>query len=231
MKQFFFFLLCAAACSASAQMPCFEFRNSGTYTDWRDTSCIACTSDPGILTIIQNELAVPFPQRSKHIAGVIAAGDAGVNHNAGHWFRWHFVPGQWGMPESSIELCDGRPFSDVDADTAYWLHQVGAFCPWSFRVSRPLNTTGIGELGERETAVLLFPNPATDHVFLLFAAAFDGQARLCDLSGRVVQQQHFRMAKGMRYWLDLDPVPAGIYVLELGEEGKGSIRLRLQVLR
>ncbi len=86
---------------------------------------VAVTSDPGVLRVVDAQLALPFGERSLHIHGPVADGDGG--HNA-PW-HWHFVPGAWQLVEASIELCDGTP-AMVEEDPAAWMEKAGAFCPW-----------------------------------------------------------------------------------------------------
>jgi len=80
------------------------------------------------------------------INGPIDYGNGGHNHNASHWFLWHFIPNQWSLVELAIEVCDGCPYTDVDTDTAYWVGNIGQFCPWSGRPVREVsNPLGIND--------------------------------------------------------------------------------------
>lgn len=63
------------------------------------------------------------------VLGDLVAGDGGVNAPWG----WHWAPNSVAVADLVIELCDGRP-SMVDADLAYWIDTVGAFCPWGATV-------------------------------------------------------------------------------------------------
>jgi hypothetical protein len=62
------------------------------------------------------------------VAGRLIRGDGGFN---APW-SWHLDPRSIGVPQASIELCDGRP-SMVQSNLDYWV-DVGSFCPWSARV-------------------------------------------------------------------------------------------------
>lgn len=97
-------------------------------------SIIARTSDPEVIDRIEDELDLPFEERSLHIHGDIERGDGGHNNN----WSWHFTPGEWNMVEISAEVCDGRP-QMVEDDLDYWVDQVGYFCPWSSRVAGEVN--------------------------------------------------------------------------------------------
>ena len=113
----------------------FEFSTTCGHGNWQDTTFIASTSNQIIIDSVLANLARPLNQRN-FINGPIDYGNGGHNHNANHWFLWHFIPNQWNLAEVAIELCDGCPYTDVDADTAYWVGTVGQFCPWSGRPVR-----------------------------------------------------------------------------------------------
>ncbi len=86
---------------------------------------MAATDDSAVVAAVQSQLALPPGQRTMFIIGPIERGSAG--HNLA--WRWHFVPGEWQLAETAIELCDGNPML-VDADVDYWVDTVGQFCPW-----------------------------------------------------------------------------------------------------
>ena len=137
-------LLCAlSAClylsvSQAQTWRYFEFTTQCGHGAWQDTSFIAATSNPELIDTVLANLGRPIENR-KFISGTIEAGNSGYNHNANHWFLWHFNPNQWNLAELAIEVCDGCPYSDVDADTAYWLQTLGQFCPWSGRPAREIS--------------------------------------------------------------------------------------------
>lgn len=111
----------------------FEF----THKDEEITySFIAKTSDPDVISTVEEELNKPFSERSLHINGDIARGNDGHNTN----WSWHFIPGEWNLVELSAEVCDGRP-GMVEEDLDYWVDQVGYFCPWSSRVLQEVEPT------------------------------------------------------------------------------------------
>ncbi len=63
------------------------------------------------------------------VAGRIVRGDGGFNPP----WSWHLDPLSIEVPETAIELCDGRP-SMVQSDLGYWVDTVRTFCPWAARV-------------------------------------------------------------------------------------------------
>jgi len=139
----------------------FEFNTNCGHGNWKDTSFIASTSNQVVIDSVLANIARPLNQRN-FISGPITYGHGGHNHNASHWFLWHFIPDQCNLTDVATELCDGCPYSDVDADTAYWVGNIGQFCPWSGRPVREVsNPLGIND-PIFENKILLYPNPAKD---------------------------------------------------------------------
>lgn len=95
---------------------------------------VAKTSEPEVISAIEDELQKPFDERNMHINGEIARGNEGYNSD----WSWHFIENQWSLAEISTEVCDGRP-GFVEEDLDYWVDQVGNFCPWSARVVGEVN--------------------------------------------------------------------------------------------
>ncbi len=94
---------------------------------------IAVTSDPDVIELARAQLALLAEDRTLHIHGPIARGGGGHNLSWG----WHFVPGEWGMVQISMELCDGNP-SAVEADIDTWVDAIGVFCPWNSYVKEEI---------------------------------------------------------------------------------------------
>jgi hypothetical protein len=65
------------------------------------------------------------------VSGSLISGSGGINSP----WKWHLDAATVHVTDMAIELCDGRP-SMVDADLAYWLNNVGQFCPWGAKVVR-----------------------------------------------------------------------------------------------
>ena len=66
------------------------------------------------------------------VHGTLAPGDGGVNDG----YSWHLVPETVSFPDLAIEVCDGRPRTDVEGALDYWLDTVGVYCPWGARLTR-----------------------------------------------------------------------------------------------
>ncbi len=143
----------------------FEFTTSCGHGNWEDTSFIAATDDAEVIENVLADLSKPYDER-RFITGNIDYGDGGFNHNADHWFLWHFIPGEWDLAEMAIELCDGCPYSDVDADTAYWIGTLGYFCPWSGKPAREIAAPTSNDLFKEENWVYLYPNPGQGDIVL-----------------------------------------------------------------
>lgn len=106
----------------------FEFTHLGSTRTY-----FAQATDPVVIETARQELSRPMGDRELIINGKLAAGDGG--HNL-PW-RWHFVPNEWELTKTAIELCDGQP-SDIDQDPEYWIDSVGRYCPWNSRILREL---------------------------------------------------------------------------------------------
>lgn len=142
----------------------FEFTTSCGHGNWQDTAFVAATSDQAVIDSVLANIERPIEER-QFISGPIDYGNGGVNHNANHWFRWHFIPNEWNLVDFAVEVCDGCPFTDVDADTAYWVGNIGQFCPWSGKPVREVSlVSDVNDPGFEAGQPLFFPNPADDKI-------------------------------------------------------------------
>lgn len=66
------------------------------------------------------------------VHGVLVRGDGGFNDG----YSWHLDPASVTFPDLAIEICDGRPRTDVEGDLDYWTETVGVYCPWGARLVR-----------------------------------------------------------------------------------------------
>ena len=215
-------LVLAAGADTRGQTRYFEFTTNCGHGNWQDTAFIAATAEHAVIDTVLANLARPFAER-KFISGPIDHGNGGHNHNAGHWFLWHFIPGQWDLVELAIEVCDGCPYTDVDADTAYWIGNIGQFCPWSGLPVREVDApTGINSPHEAPDLVL-YPNPAAGLLQLQRPNATAAQVLVHDACGAVV---HTARIGGREAVLDLHHLAPGPYVVELAD-GARTLRRRL----
>ncbi len=219
MKHYLPFLTLLFISTASfAQLRAFQFSMPGT-SDWRDTSLIALTSNQSVIDSVLADLSRPYAQR-RMISGNITYGHGGHNHNAGHWFLWHFIPGSWTLADNAIELCDGRPYSDVDADTAYWVRTVGMFCPWNSKpVKEVFNITGLGQLSEN-TFLSVMPNPAKGSLTITALLTRPVQLRVTDAMGKEVLSQQYLTNTA----LDISALPGGVYQVRVTHEKTTTIK-------
>lgn len=89
----------------------------------------AQTNDPLVISEARAQLALPFERRQLFIIGPIARGSSSENFD----WTWHFIPNEWSLTETAIELCDGNPVL-VEQAVDYWVDTVGQFCPWGSRI-------------------------------------------------------------------------------------------------
>jgi hypothetical protein len=198
----------------------FEFSATCGHGNWQDTTFIASTSNQVTIDSVLVNLARPFNQRN-FINGPIDYGNGGHNHNANHWFLWHFIPNQWSLVEMAIELCDGCPYTDVDADTAYWVGTVGQFCPWSGRpvreVSNPLGTND----PIFENKILLYPNPARYELNLKWNDFNNISVTIFNSVGQI--SPAFFLSKNKSI-LDISELPNGLYFIKVDTGNKTGIK-------
>lgn len=151
---------------------------------WQDSSFIAATADTVVIDSVLADLARPESVRQM-ITGRITDGNAGYNHNAGHWFLWHYIEDHWKLTEASVEVCDGCAYSGVDADTAYWIGQLGYFCPWSSRVLKEITAPLEIKNFLINMVLTIYPNPATSILYI--EAAEKVNASIMSIEGKVLK--------------------------------------------
>ena len=115
----------------------FEVGRSDMISEWRDTSFIVATSDPGLITEIAAQLQLPVGQR-KIVNGALEPGNGGYNVNASYELKWHFKEVDWRLGDVSAEIYDGRPYTDIDLNTDYWMDTIKRFSPWRYYIKREI---------------------------------------------------------------------------------------------
>lgn len=65
------------------------------------------------------------------VQGTVARGDGGFNAP----YSWHLLPASVTFPNLTMEVCSGRPQSDVEEDVDYWI-ELGTYCPWGVRITQ-----------------------------------------------------------------------------------------------
>ena len=105
--------------------------------NWRDTAFVVRTLDQALMQEIDAQLLLPVANR-KLVVGLLVAGSGGYNKNASHEFKWHFKEDDWKLADVTIEIYDGKPFTDVDQDISYWLNTVKRFGAWGSYIKRKL---------------------------------------------------------------------------------------------
>ena len=106
--------------------------------NWRDSSFVVATKNEALLEKIEEQLALPEGNRMKIVAGKLAKGNGGYNINSSHGFKWRIKEDDWDLVDLTIELSDGRPYSDVDVNNEYWMTKVKRFTPWGSYIKREI---------------------------------------------------------------------------------------------
>ena len=216
IKMIFILVLIVSFITKAQTTRYFEFTTTCGHGNWQDTSFIASTSNQVVIDTVLANIARPLNDR-KFIAGLIDYGNGGHNHNASHWFLWHFIPNQWNLAEVAIEVCDGCPYTDVDADTSYWVGNILQYCPWSGRPMREVsNPLGINDpIFENE--ILLYPNPAKDELNLKWNAFNDISVTIFNPIGQELSTFFLSKDKSI---IDISELQNGLYFLEINAGNK-----------
>ena len=105
--------------------------------DWRDTAFVVRTNSPQLIQKADVQLELPLDERQL-VAGGLVSGSGGYNKNASHEFKWHFKEDDWNLVDVTIEIYDGKPYTDVDKDLSYWLETVKRFGSWGSYIKKKL---------------------------------------------------------------------------------------------
>jgi hypothetical protein len=70
-----------------------------------------------------------------NVHGTLRRGSGGFNAP----YTWHLDPATVTFPDVTIEVCDGRPQSDVQSDLDYWIDTVKYYCPWGAKIVARVN--------------------------------------------------------------------------------------------
>jgi len=108
-----------------------------TSSNWRDSAFVVRTNDPQLIQQSEAQLALPVSSR-KIVSGKLLAGSGGYNKNASHEFGWHFKEDEWELVDVTVEIYDGKPYTDVDQHLSYWLNTVQRFGAWSSYIKKKL---------------------------------------------------------------------------------------------
>lgn len=138
------FSLAAFSCDKESFAPDPEWRyfevgiKNANPENWRDSSFVVATKNAAVLQKIEAQLALPVADRTKIVAGKLAAGNGNYNKNATHNFKWRILENDWDLVDLTIELSDGRPYSDVDVNNEYWMKSVKRYTPWGSYIKREI---------------------------------------------------------------------------------------------
>lgn len=201
----------------------FEFTTACGHGNWQDTAFVAATSDQAVIDSVLANLTRPIEER-KFIVGPIDYGNGGVNHNANHWFLWHFVTSEWDLADFAIEVCDGCPYTDVDADTAYWVGNIGQFCPWSGKPVREVSlVSGVKDPDFGQNVPLFYPNPAQGQITLELP---DGEGATVQVFNALGHKLFQISNPQSQQTLDLSQYQCGLYYLKF-TKGNSTVTQKL----
>ena len=66
----------------------------------------------------------------QNVHGTLKRGNGGFNMT----YSWHLDPSSVTFPDMTMEICDGRPQSEVEADVDYFVDTVKYYCPWGAKI-------------------------------------------------------------------------------------------------
>lgn len=198
----------------------FEFTTNCGHGNWQDSTFIASTSDLVVIDTVLANIARPLNQRG-FISGDIIYGNGGHNHNASHWYLWHFIPNQWNIVEVAIGDCDGCPYTDLDADTSYWVGNIGHFCPWSGNPVREVsNPLGIYD-PIFENQIFLHPNPAQNILNLKWNSTNNIKVIIYNSVGKELSTV---LLSKQNATINITNLPNGIYFLQIIDNNKIGVK-------
>ena len=115
----------------------FEIGRREPVGEWRDNSFIIATANPQVVQQALQQLELPIEKR-RLVNGRLIKGDGGYNGTQAHTFKWHFDEYDWQFTDMSIEIYDGRPYTDIDRNLGYWLDTVKRFAPWGYCIKQEI---------------------------------------------------------------------------------------------
>jgi hypothetical protein len=115
----------------------------------------------------------------------------------------------------AIELCDGCPYSDVDADTAYWIGTVRRFCPWSGLPVREVPNPTLGIKSTKwQDEVSIHPNPTQNTLKVHWNGATFVLVTIHNSFGQKIATYELT---GSKENIDLASLECGMYFLEISD--------------
>lgn len=198
----------------------FEFTTDCGHGNWQDSTFVASTSNQVVIDTVLANIAKPLNER-KFISGSIDYGHGGHNHNATHWFSWHFIPDQWNLVDATVELCDACPYTDVDGNTSYWVDNVGQLCIWSGKpvkeISNPLDIND----PVLESKIIIYPNPAKDIINVKWNNSNKISITIYNTIGQKIKNIFLT---NQNRKIDISELEHGIYFLKISDKHKTGIK-------
>jgi hypothetical protein len=136
-----FLFLLLPACKKDDNVKTIHYYQVGTKgadEDWRDSAFVVATKNVNLIKEIDEQLKLPVDERKIVIGGLVKT-SGGYNKNASHEFKWRLDENDWQLTDMSIEIYDGRAYSDVDSNLSYWLDTIKKFAPWNSYIAKEVN--------------------------------------------------------------------------------------------
>lgn len=186
---------------------------------------VQLTDANGCNTSIEVELPALFALPAVDFAWVISGEAVWFQNQSqfGDTYLWDFGDGTTSTEESPIHFYAVPGFYTVTLS-------VTNGCGTRNRI-RPVNTLTIGVDDEEKQSFALYPNPASDIVFVTSAIDITGKVLLevTSVSGQRILQQHIQnMSTNGRISLDVSSLDQGMYLLSVqAEDGRSVIRFNI----
>lgn len=83
----------------------------------------------------------------------------------------------------------------------------------------------------RENKVNIYPNPASDVIYVQTGLTGNFDLSIADLEGRIVQEEHIQSITAENITISIARLQAGLYILRLKDAQGGSVSKKIQILR
>lgn len=205
----------------NAQTKYYTVKSINEEPEWRDELFVIKVSSPSTQKDIANELLEQFNSRSKIVIGDLSNGNGGFNKNGSHCFNWHLIDDTVTLVELTVELCDGRAFSDVEEGD--FLNTVGYYCPWAMRVFEEISIPPTCSLSSKDYDNFLkigsiFPNPANDRLTIKINNVIHNnmQVALFNMLGELV---YFEKKPSVINQIKIADLNGGVYMMTITLDG------------
>jgi Secretion system C-terminal sorting domain len=199
-------------------------REDSPPTEWRDSSFIVAASSPALVAQCDSQLALNVSLRQS-VFGRPTLGNGGFNHNGSYWFHWCFPVDSFSFSDASIEICNGRPYSDVDLNLSYWVTSVKCYQSNPLVLKREVSapTAITGHLSARADQAIVVCQSRNGFRLAIPQAYGQATMEICNATGRTISPA--TIIKQSTY-IDLSKLPEGLYFARIASGAqKATVRL------